>query len=55
MFFITDVTQKLLRPSPLAPLPQERGTRKNSFSPSPTGERAGRVVSFSETLYKSLF
>jgi predicted nucleic acid-binding protein len=37
------LTQKMLRPSPLAPLPKrERGTRKIFYSPSPVlGEGVG--------------
>jgi hypothetical protein len=32
----------IVKPSPLAPLPQERGTRKYGFySPSPAGEGDG--------------
>ncbi len=38
---ITGVTWKSVKPSPLAPLPQERGTRKEVCSPSPAGEGVG--------------
>jgi hypothetical protein len=47
--YLTDVTWKFLKTSPLAPLlAKERGTRKNSGSPSPCKEKGlGDVVHFS--------